>query len=204
MMLHQPSNVDVVTFKNVVCEDIEVILSLYGFAKESWFDLEPLWLVAIETNRFSFFENYAGAVREHRAERVEITPDYFDVVADNPFLQLALSDFGRAIRSASMTAFSAYRACEALMRSFLSEEERDAGKWITGWTRFRDALRVQRSAIDRIKQHADDVRHGNPRAITGDERDWMLRTADTIIWRYLELKRAGVESLPTSGFDMLG
>ena len=54
------------------------------------------------------------------------------------------------------------------------------------WEKLRETLKIDRSIIDGVKQHADLPRHGKPSAITDEERAKLFQATDTIVERYLQ------------------
>jgi hypothetical protein len=70
-----------------------------------------------------------------------------------------------------------------MMQSMKSDPSEADG---VAWQRLRETLKIDRDAIDTVKQHADLPRHGRPSAITDEQRAEVFRVTDTIIDRYLQ------------------
>jgi len=80
-----------------------------------------------------------------------------------------------------------------------SQDEKDGPAWET----LRNVLQVSRTAIEAIKNHADDPRHGKVKSISGAERDIIFRLADKIIERYLAYLMGGKVPLQSAEFPEL-
>jgi hypothetical protein len=96
-------------------------------------------------------------------QRGTIQSDLIIAVGTNVSAQMVLADFREAMRVAVGTGFFCYRAIEAMMQSMKGA---DITSDNSAWQQLRDRLRIDRSAIDEIKSHADFPRHGRPSSIT--------------------------------------
>jgi hypothetical protein len=90
---------------------------------------------------------------------------------------------------------------DAMMQSMKAnpECEKDGPAWET----LRARLLIDRSAIDKIKKHADDARHGKVATINAADHAEVFRLTDEIIRRYLEYLRRGKTPLLSSEFLLL-
>ena len=85
-------------------------------------------------------------------QRGTIQSDLIIAVGTNVSAQMVLADFREAMRVAVGTGFFCYRAIEAMMQSMRGA---DITSDNSAWQQLRDRLRIDRSAIDEIKSHAD-------------------------------------------------
>lgn len=122
------------------------------------------------------------------------------VVAEEITARLVLADFREAIRNPVGTGFFCYRAVDAMMQSMKTAGDR---KDAAAWALLRNRLQVDRSAIDAIKEHADDARHGKYRTITGVDRANVFRLTDEIVRRFLTYLRRGKIPLALAEFPLL-
>jgi hypothetical protein len=70
------------------------------------------------------------------------------------------------------------------------------------WGRLREALRVDRGALDYVKRHSDFPRHGKPWSISNEERARVFTITDEVIRRYLEWLVRGKQPLPETEFSV--
>ena len=71
------------------------------------------------------------------------------------------------------------------------------------WEQLNSALRLDRSASEKIKKHADFPRHGKPSSMSDQDRAEVFKLTDEIIYRYLEYLRRGLGQLPSGEFPLL-
>jgi hypothetical protein len=114
---------------------------------------------------------------------------------------LILQDFREAIQIARGTGFFCYRAIEAMMQSMKAADSENEGS--LSWPRLREVLRIDRSAIDYVKEHADFPRHGRPSDVTDAQRAKIFTITDEIVRRYLQYLRRGKTTLPEAEFPLL-
>lgn len=132
----------------------------------------------------------------------------FDVATDEkvlaalglaPEMQLILGDFRDAMRRPAGTGFYCYRAIESMMQVVRGDSEKE----IYAWERLRSSLNISRKAIDTVKAHADDARHGKLNQITSEDRANVLIICDIIIERYITFLVSGKQQLPIANFPLL-
>jgi hypothetical protein len=77
--------------------------------------------------------------------------DLLQTIMGEPAAQIVLQEFREAMGFAIGTGFHCYRAIEAMMQSIRTS---DSEKETTAWDRLRQHLRLERGAIDFVKEHA--------------------------------------------------
>lgn len=105
------------------------------------------------------------------------------------------------MRDSVGTGFYCYHAVEAMMHAMRPNQDGQANA--ADWARFRDALRLDRSALDFVKSHADVARHAKANQITDEDRAKVFVITDKIIRRYLEFMMGGRNPLPEAQFEIL-
>jgi hypothetical protein len=103
-------------------------------------------------------------------------------------------------RRPTQSGFFCFRATEAMMQSLKHASNENDG---VGWKRLRSALRVERSVLEFLKDHADWARHGRAGVITDSTRTQLFELTDVIISRYLEFLMRGKIELPEAEFPPL-
>lgn len=127
-----------------------------------------------------------------RGTLTELSSDLLTVVFSNLAVSVALADFREAMRLPMQTGFFCYRAVEAMMQTMkASPNDKDGPAWF----KLRSDLRVDKSAIDYIKEHADWARHGKTGNISDSQRATIFVLADQIIGRYIDYLLGGGVSL---------
>ena len=79
----------------------------------------------------------------------------------------------------------------------------DDEKETVTWPRFRDNLRIDRLAIDYVKDHADFPRHGRPSSITDEQRKKVFEITDEIIRGFVEYVAKGKSKLKKNDLPQL-
>jgi len=175
--------------RNSVTSVIQGPVDLAGLVTGAGLDVH-LETARAESGEWQVFDGYIPALKVEGT--VELPMPLVVSALSDVQAQIMLADFRQAMRFPVQTGFFCYRVADAAMQAFKSSEsmsDHDA------WVRMRAALRVERSAIDRMKPHADWARHGKPGVITDPERLMLFRTAKAIIERYLEYLSSGRHAL---------
>ncbi len=196
---------DLFTIRNEALHCVRMITDLIGYQLGCWFDVEIISAVSQETSDWRVFEKEIPVLASQRRAKATgtgaIDGRLFHAIGTNAAAQITLADFREAMRMPVGTGFFCYRAIEAMMQSMKMQPEENEKK--VSWPRLRGILRIDRSALDEIKQHADLPRHGMPSAITDAERAKVFQLTDEIIRRFLEYLVRGKGALPTEGFPIL-
>jgi hypothetical protein len=193
-------NADIFTLRNVAVDCVYVLTDLVGYLKGLSLQVEMLWAIQQETGDWRLFGIDVPVLVARRKDRDQkLTKADLEAVGSSVPLQMALADFREAMRSPAGTGFFCYRAIEAMMQSMKNTPEKESATW----ERFRNALRVDASAIFYVKGHADFARHGKAAAASDAERGRVFEITDEIISRFMEHLRSGVEQLDASKFPTL-
>lgn len=175
---------DIPTLRNLAAQQIRTIIDLIGYLKGMYFDVEIVSAICRETGDWTVFGIEIPVLAERRkAVRDEIQSSLLVAVSAKPSAQMVLADFREAMREAVGTGFYCYRAIEAMMQSMKVETIASDN---SAWEQLRSRLRIDRSAIDEVKNHADFPRHGKPSGMTDAERAKVFSITDEIIRRFLE------------------
>ena len=194
---------DRATMRNLAEDCIRKVTDLVGYKYGIGFDVDIISGVCQETGEWEVFGIGVPVLRNRRKPEDfgPIDGKLVEAVHRDVPAQIALTDFREAMRVPVGTGFFCYRAIEALMQSMRANPKEDAGS--VSWPRFRETLRVDRNAIDRVRQHADAPRHGIPSSITDADRAKVLVITDEIIRRYLAYMIRGRVELQEREFPVL-
>lgn len=184
---------DLETIKNLAEAQVRHLTDLVGYLRGISFDVEMISAVDRDTDEWRIFGIQIPVLAKRR------TADVYPIEASvlnatgEPFSQLILADFREAMRLPVLTGFFCYRAVEAMMQSMkVDDNERES----TTWDHLRKTLRIERSALDLLKSHADLPRHGKISSISDSERASVFSIADLCIQRYLDYLTSSKTPLP--------
>ncbi len=194
------------TLRNLVENDIRVATDLAGFQWGGSFDVDISSAVSDEGTTVVFGSTIPILTHKRQGQSNSVESGlFFDAVNSIP-ARMVLANFRQAIRNPVDTAFFCYRAIEAMMQDVKTPDER--GKRLSNsqegvvWERLRNFLHIDRTALNAIKAHANDPRHGRVSQITDAERAKVFTLTDDIIRRYLTFLRARTP-LSASDFSLL-
>jgi hypothetical protein len=193
---------DVASLRNVACDCIRRITDLVGYERGCWFDVEVVSAIRRDTNDWSVFgiEIPVLASRRKKGPIGAIDGAVVGAIIHEPATQLVLADFREAMRNPVGTGFFCYRAIEAMMQSMKTSAD---GADAPAWQLLRERLRVDRSAIDAVKKHADYPRHGKLSGMTDAERAQVFELTDEIIERFIAYLVCGKTALENGEFPDL-
>ncbi|HDR2703983.1 TPA: hypothetical protein RCG95_001507 [Enterobacter roggenkampii] len=183
-------NIDILTLRNIAHYIIQSNLSLLGFYSGVFYDVkidriyndeltvDDVYGVAnTDIQEFWGKIDVSAMVNEFRPK----TTGQAGVLINR-----ALNDLMNALRSADDAAFFCYRAIESLRNHNSVLHNVVGGNDSKHWESFRLISGCSRPEIDEVKKFADDLRHGKPVAITGDEVKHVLVTTWDIVRKYLD------------------
>lgn len=176
--------VDMPSLRNSIALDIQSSVDLASFFVGAGMTVE-LVTARSDSGDWHVFDAFIPALK--RDGQVPIPLEVVDVVAHDIPAQMALADFREAMRVPIQTGFFCYRAVEAIMQSIRIPGQSDP----RAWEEMRTALRVERSAIDRIQRHASWARHGRTGVVTDADRVMLFRSTSKIIRRYIDYVLGG-------------
>jgi len=193
--------IDIFSLRNIAADAVSTLADLVGYQNAICFDVEMVSAIRRDNEEWTVFGiDIPALAARRRGNPSEIPADLLIAVTQNAPAVMVLADFRKAIRDPVGTGFYCYRCLEAMMQSMkVSGEEKDA----TAWERFREHLRVDRSAIDAIKAHADMPRHGRPSQISDAQRALVFTLTDDMISRFLKYLIAGKKSLTDLDVEVL-
>ncbi len=183
-------NADLLTLKRHVEFTARTIVDVVGFMSIAGYDVEIEKVYNPEKNQQYFFgiqefifddDNIDGLARQPRPHpALPIScQELAKLSAMNTELSIALADFREAIRQTNFTSFHCYRAIEALKSVFDRNKK-------SQWEKFRITLNIKRDDIERIKNSADILRHGELTLQTWEIRKEHLLITWSIINKYID------------------
>jgi len=192
---------DVFTLRNTAADCIRTITDLVGYKQGYCFDVEVVAAVCRDTNDWTVFgiEIPVLATRRNAGRVGTIDHELLKTAAQTVALRIALAEFREAMRVPVGTGFHCYRATEAMMQSMKASPDDADGP---AWELLRERLRIDRSAIDEVKKHADFPRHGKPSEMSDAERAKVFEITDEIIERFLIYLVNGKTALTESDFPV--
>jgi hypothetical protein len=175
---------DVPTLRNAAAEFIRGVTDLIGYKQGYYFDVEIVAAIHRDTDDWTVFGIEIPILKARReAQQINaIDGALVQAFGESVAAHLVLAEFREAMRVSVGTGLHCYRAIEAMMQSLKTNPGDADGP---AWEALRNRLRVDRSAIDEVKQHADFPRHGKPWAMSDADRAKVFGVTDEIIERYL-------------------
>ena len=171
---------------------------LIGYLNGSSFDVD-VSTASSEDGQCCIFGRTIPAIQETRTlPQTTIEAELLAVVLQETAAHLVLANFRLAMGNPVDTGFFCYRAIEGMMQSMRPDPK---DKDDRAWEALRQALQIERSAIDAVQAHGKDARHGRISAITDADRAKVFRLTDQIVRRYLIYLQRGKTPLPKRIFD---
>jgi hypothetical protein len=191
---------DIGVFRNQIVTICKSIFDAASFLNAVFVDVEIMSLTEVETDRFWTFRDEVPQLREPAQEGPLPVTEFMNLAIMNAYLRSALSDLNEAMSSPNDTGFYCYRAIETLLQEFKVPEKMENKD---AWPRFRDALRVTQKWIKPLTDNSKWNRHGELRAISGQERLSLMKSAWTLVYRFAFMKLRNETTLPASEFPLL-
>lgn len=175
------NDLDIFTMRNFAQKEAEHLSALVGYKFGGMFDVEILSAARKNTSDWIVFGNEIGCLVNARPDRYSpFEGEFLKAVMEDHHACRVLTDFQRSMRED--TGFHCYRAVETMMQSVVFNS---ACKEPEAWKRMRKDLQIKRESIDRIKEFADPIRHGKPKAMSDAQRTEIFEITDKIIFRFL-------------------
>ncbi len=192
---------DIESLRNIAAECAHDLSDLVGYASGCFFDVEIISACCPETGAQHVFGVQIPALvqRDNPHRRAQIRGDLVIAVGENVSAKMVLRDFQLAMRDSIGTGFYCYRAIEAMMQSMKNDSIKTDKQ---AWETLNNALQLDRSASEKIKQHADFPRHGKPWSMTDQDRGEVFQITDEIVYRFLEYLRRNKGPLPSDAFSL--
>jgi hypothetical protein len=189
--------VDPHTLRNCVESDVRAVTDLVGYLRGCSFGVDITSMISSDGECGILGINVPVLAEARKDQKMQIEDDLLTSVLSEQSAHLALADFREAMRNPVETGFFCYRAIEAMMQSLKNNltDNDDAA-----WKELRTRLRVERSAIDRVKKHSDYPRHGKPFSISDADRETVFLATNKILERFFEYLRRGKVPLPETEF----
>jgi hypothetical protein len=175
---------DVFTLRNIAADAVATLTDLVGYRLGICFAVEIISYIRRDNDDWFVFGIDVPILAARRAGTANNIPrELLTAVLGNVPAMMVLADFRKAMSDPIGTGFHCYRALEAMMQSM---KEADDEKDSVAWERLRGRLRMDRSAVDAIKAHADLPRHGRPSQTSDQQRAQLFELTDEIINRFLK------------------
>lgn len=193
-------NPDIFFVRNLLDQHLRALIDLFGYQGLA-FDLDIISATSQSGETVSFGIGIPGLMEAHgaKAGTHEISGQTVLAAMANDGARVALAQLRNAMREATGTGFFCYQALEAMMQDIRNDNDTDP----RAWERFRTSLNIDRSAIDFVKSHADDRRHGRTPDISDAERLKVFLITDKSIERFLQFLTGGNADLDTARFPLL-
>lgn len=196
-------NAGLPTLKNYVEYLVRTIVDAYGYLTGRGYDVE-ITSVVDPDGKHTVFGVGIRELEEAKDERPLSFPALLGVMGmdKSQHLHRALGDLREAIRSPWDTGFFCYRAVECIRQSFVEKEDGDDKN--PSWKRLRNALRIDRSWLEKYtKESAVAQRHGSTPYISGEDRVLAMKHAWKVIDRFCVYAHRGFIPISESEFDIL-
>jgi hypothetical protein len=129
---------------------------------------------------------------------VEDMQTLLPMVTTDPQTLLALRDLIRGVMTPHLGPIDCARALEAIRYKIAPGEDRKKA-----WAELQARLRVEQSYLELITGTSTNPRHGNWQPIDGPTCHEIAIRTWTVMNRFLELKKRGLQSLPEGEFPVL-
>lgn len=189
------STLGIHTLKNVVESVVRTVVDSYGYATIRGYDVEISSCTHEDGNQTVF-----GVEITRLKEATELRSSFVqtaETAIRHLELRRALSSLRESIRSFEDTGFFSYRAIESVRQYFKTDDDRN------GWQGLREKLHVDQSYFDNLLAHATPQRHGEATEMSEDDRIDLMRSAWTIVDRFIVFLNSGESSLDTGEFPTL-
>ncbi|MCL5037226.1 MAG: hypothetical protein M1269_08945 [Chloroflexi bacterium] len=191
--------IDLETLKNIIENLVRGEVDIYGYLSGLGYDVEITAVVEPNGNHRVFGVGIQS-LHEAKDERPFSYKETWEIVGKSPFLQHALANLRESIKVPHDTGFFCYRAVESIRQNFRKNTNGNDKK--SSWERMRNALRIDKSWIDKLKVYGDPQRHGELKPISGEDRILLMEHAWKVVDRFLiYLKRDS--PLPVNEFPLL-
>ncbi len=177
--------VDLYTLRNYVNDVIRMELDILGYINGCGYGLEITQVAdSLGTPPIVFGVDIPVLVSESRLADFEKVLTLFHDSRRSNYLRLCLADLREAIREHRDTGFFLYRAIEALMQSFRTDDSKKGKQ--KAWESLRSELSITEDNIRQLEKVADCFRHGDTRYVSGTERCELFLIAWNIVDKYIK------------------
>lgn len=174
------------TLKNIVEENIRIVVDAYCFVRSYSYDVEVIKVVCDDL-KIDYTFGVQGEWNIHKDEQ-STNAEFTKILKlfDRPeklFLKDAFADFRRSIKYPGMTASFCFRALETI-RKFYFEDQADGNsdtRRKNGWEKLVKKSGLQEDDFTEIKKFALPNRHGEYPVIKYQERERIMNFTRSII-----------------------
>lgn len=184
-------NCSLETLKNIIEENIRIVVDAFCFVKSYSYDLEITRVVCDELN-IDYIFGIQGEWNIRKNEQITNT-EFTKILKlfdrrERVFLKDVLADFRRSIKYPGMTASFCFRAIETIRKFYFEDQViiNEAQKHKNGWQKLRNAFNLQESDFAEIRRFALPNRHGDYPAISYQERERIMNFTRSIIEKLID------------------
>ncbi|MBE9006276.1 hypothetical protein IQ259_14725 [Fortiea sp. LEGE XX443] len=182
---------DLLTLRNYVHDAIRVELDILGYVNGCGYELEITQVAdSLGNQPIIFGVGIPVLADENRSVDFEKVFNLFQDSRGN-YLRLCLADLREAIREPRDMGFFIYRAIEALMQSFRTDDSK-RGKQ-QAWESLRSELSVSEDSIRQLEKVANSFRHGDTKYISDAEKGELFKIAWDIVDKYIKFACNGYQ-----------
>lgn len=179
------------TLKNIIEENVRLVVDAYCFVKSYSYDVE-ITKVVCEPLKINYMFGVQGEWNINKDDTTT-NQEFIKIINffDRPeriFLKDVLADFRRAIKYPAMTASFCFRAIETI-RKYYFEDSADPDsdrRRKNGWKTLNQKLGLNENDFVEIKKFSLPNRHGEFPAITYKERERIMNFTRQVINGFLK------------------
>ncbi len=184
------ANCNLETLKNIVEENVRLVVDAYCFVKSYSYDIEITRVLCTDL-RIDYTFGVRGEWNITKDEQITNT-EFTKILKlfDRPervFLKDVFADFRRSIKYPGMTACFCFRAMETTRRFYFEDQtntDKDKRRR-DGWQKLRNEFNLKESDFTEIQKFALPNRHGDYPVISYQERERIMNFTRGIIERLI-------------------
>jgi hypothetical protein len=180
---------DLATFANEVVHILRYATDAIAFTDGVNADVDIISIVDTQTDRLLVLEPFFAEFVPNPQERTHDSSDVIMLSLNSSALRQALADFRDAFASAHNTPFFAFRAVECIRAEF----EQGHANRKHAWRAMRDALGIGEDFLQPLVEASKRRRHGEFVFLTAKDRYVLLKSAWTVIDRYIAFLKRPVQ-----------
>lgn len=185
------SEMDVLSLRNLTHLMIQNHFSAVGFYTGHYYDvrIERVYNDDLSLNYVYGIENRDIKDFWGEIDLLDLMNQYTHKASGQQgiFINRCLGDLMNALKNVEDAAFFCYRAIETLRNHNSLRENLINVSETRQWESFRNNAHCERAEIEFAKKYADDLRHGRPVALSGEEIREVLINTWSVVRKYYEI-----------------
>lgn len=178
---------NIYTLRNIVRSLGRSWTDMYAYAQGYYYDLEILSVLLPDDSRITFPVSFRPL--EHYTRKKDFEQWVAEIYSGfngetGIYLRRAVSDLRDALEHADDTPFHCYRALESLKQYFAEEGMSDSEMWDELWNELDMDNNIP---MGDMLEYSKDIRHGEPRNTSGDQREEHIFFTHRAIERFIEV-----------------